>query len=140
MMLRAGAFKGGCMIDIFHFINEFKDGLTNPNTGVGASASKAFYAMGLYNANTSFVFRDDKHRAAFGGGVGASREVKALGARAGGTNDAALHATLKGNGLAWLNKHVLHVAATDILSYLEILRAFLEYQHSRLNSSTGVSA
>ena len=38
--------------------------------------------------------------------------------------------------VGWFNQHVLHVAATDILSYLEILRAFLEYQHSRLNSAT----
>ena len=130
------------MIDIFHFMDEFKDGLTNAKTGLGAAAPKAFFAMGLDNANSSFVFRDDLHRAAFGGGVGVSREVKALGARAGGTNDAALAAMLKDDakGLDWLDKHVLHVAATDILGYLEKLRRFLQHEQSLLRSSTGVSA
>ena len=84
--------------------------------------------MGLDRPNSSFVFRDDKHRAVFGGGVGASREVKALGARAGGTNDAELSATLKDKGMPWFNEHVLHVAATDILGYLEKFLAFLEHQ------------
>ena len=67
-------------------------------------------------------------------------DTSSLGARAGGTNDAALSATLEDKGLEWLNKHVLHVAATDILGYLEKLRRFLKRQHSLLNSSTGVSA
>ena len=77
------------------------------------------------------------HLAAFGGGVGAGGEVIALGAHHGG-DDAALSATLEEKELEWFNQHVLHVAATDILSYFEILRAFLEDQHAHLNSSTGV--
>ena len=85
------------------------------------------------------VFRDDLHRAVFGGGVGAGHEVIALGARAGG-DDAALSARLEEKELEWFNQHVLHVAATDILGYLEKLRRFLKRQHSLLNSSTGVSA
>ena len=79
------------------------------------------------------------HLAAFGGGVGAGGEVIALGAHHGG-DDAALSATLEGKELEWFNQHVLHVAATDILGYLEKLRRFLQHQHSLLNSSTGVSA
>ena len=126
---------GGCMIDLFHFMNEVEDGFTNAQTALGASASMAFYSMGIDNPNTSVVFRNDLHLAAFGGGVGAGHEVIALGAHAGG-DDAALSATLEEKELEWFNQHVLHVAATDILSYLEILRAFLEYQHSRLNSAT----
>ena len=35
---------------------------------------------------------------------------------------------------------VLHVAATDILGYLEKLRRFLQHEQSLLSSSTGVSA
>tara|TARA_B100000459_G_C8397972_1_gene123445 strand:+ start:236 stop:355 length:120 start_codon:yes stop_codon:yes gene_type:complete len=30
--------------------------------------------------------------------------------------------------MQWLNQKVLHVAATDILSYFEMLRKFLEHQ------------
>lgn len=114
---------------LYHLWEACDPGFTDTRIGAGKSAPKSVYAMGLDSPNASPLFRDDLHRAAFGGGIALSREVAALGAHVGG-NDATLKATIKAKGIEWLEQYLLHVAATDILGYLVCHGEFLEFQQT----------